>query len=68
MIEKNLLRTGVIGTAIVALFCFTPVLVILLVIVGLSVPIGWLDYVPLPELAGFIAVAAYAIWRKQRTT
>lgn len=68
MKERTLLRTGLIGTVIVALCCFTPVLVILLATVGLSALVGWLDFVLLPALAIFAGITIYALWRKQRTT
>lgn len=55
---KTLLRVGVIGTVLVALCCFTPVLVILLGVVGLSALTGYLDYVLLPALAVFIGLAS----------
>ncbi|TVO18385.1 mercury resistance system transport protein MerF, partial [Vibrio cholerae] len=51
---KTLLRVSIIGTNLVALCCFTPVLVILLGVVGLSALTGYLDYVLLPALAIFI--------------
>ena len=55
-----------IGTALVALCCFTPVLVILLGVVGLSALTGYLDYVLLPALALFIGLTIYAVRRKQK--
>nr|WP_300382019.1 mercury resistance system transport protein MerF [Henriciella sp.] len=61
-----MLITGLAGTVVVALCCFTPVLVILLGVVGLSAALGWLDYVLLPTLALFIALTVYAVWRRQR--
>ncbi|WP_239025200.1 mercury resistance system transport protein MerF [Rhodoligotrophos defluvii] len=67
MNDRNLLQVGIIGTVVVALRCFTPILVILLGVVGLSAPGGWLDYVLLPALAMFIGSTAYALWRRQRT-
>ncbi len=51
---------------IAALCCFTPVLVVLLGVVGLSAVLGWIDYVLLPALAIFIALTGYAVWRRQR--
>lgn len=68
MNDRALLRTGLIGTVVAALCCFTPVLAILFGVVGLSALVGWLDYLLLPALAFFIAMTAYAVWRKQRTT
>ncbi len=65
--DKLLLRFGIVGTAIVALCCFTPVLVILLGAVGLASLTGYLDMVLLPALATFIALTAYALYRKNNT-
>ena len=48
---KTLLRVSVIGTVLVALCCFTPILVILLGTVGLAALTGYLDVVLLPALA-----------------
>ena len=63
---KTLLRVSIIGTTLVALGCFTPVLVILLGVVGLSALTGYLDYVLLPALAIFIGLTIYAIQRKRQ--
>jgi len=63
--NTTLLRTGIIGTVIVALCCFTPVLVILLGIVGLSALTGYLDYVLFPALALFLTLAGYAAFQKR---
>jgi len=61
-----LLRVGFIGTIIAALCCFTPVLVVLMGVVGLSAITGYLDVVLFPALAFFVGLTVYAIWRKQR--
>ena len=47
---KTLLRVSVIGTVLVALCCFTPILVVLLGTLGLTALTGYLDYVLLPAL------------------
>jgi len=60
---SKLLRVGIVGTILTALCCFTPILVVLLSSIGLSVIIGWLDYVLLPALAFFILLSAYAYLR-----
>ena len=57
---------GAVGSALVALCCFTPILVLLLGVVGLSALTGYLDSVLLPALAVFIGVTVYAIQRKGR--
>ena len=41
--DRRLLTIGIIGTAIAALCCFTPVLVVLFGFVGLSAALGWAD-------------------------
>ena len=64
MDNKKLLRTGLIGSVIVALCCFTPVLVILLGVAGLSALTGYLDYVLFPALILFLGIAGYAVFRK----
>ena len=63
---KKLFRTSVIGTALLALCCFTPVLVVLFGVVGLSALVGYLDFVLLPALAFFIGLTIYAYLRKRR--
>ncbi len=62
--SRRLLGIGIIGTAITALCCFTPLLVVLLGAVGLSAILGWLDFVLLPALAFFIGLTVYAVWRR----
>jgi mercuric ion transport protein len=64
--DRKLLATGIVGTVIAALCCFTPVLVVLLGVVGLSAVLGWIDYVLLPALAFFVGLTIYALWRRQR--
>jgi len=66
MSDKGILTTGIIGVVIAALCCFTPILVILFGVVGLSAIVGYLDYVLLPALGFFVLLAIYAIWRRQR--
>ena len=63
---KTLLRVSVIGTVLVALCCFTPILVVLLGTLGLAALTGYLDYVLLPALVFFIGLTCYAVWRKKK--
>ncbi len=63
---KVLLRTSLTGTVIVALCCFTPVLVVVLNALGLATFIGYLDYVLLPALAFFSGMTVYAFWQKKK--
>ncbi len=64
MNDRTLLRTGIIGTVVAALCCFTPILVVLFGVVGLSAAVGYLDYVLFPTLAFFVGLTLYALWRR----
>ena len=66
MDDRKLLGVGLVGALVVALCCFTPVLVVLLTAVGLAALVGWLDIVLLPALAIFVALAVYALIRQRR--
>ena len=67
MKPRSLLRVGIVGTVIALICCFTPVLVVLLGIAGLSAAVGWLDYVLLPTLAVFVGITLYAIVKARNT-
>jgi mercuric ion transport protein len=66
MNNKTLLKTGIIGTVIAALCCFTPLLVVLVGAVGLSALTVYLDYVLMPALVIFILITIYAVYQRQR--
>ena len=68
MKSNILLKTGIIGSVVVAICCVTPVLVFLFVAVGLSAMVGWLDFVLLPALAIFLIITGYALWKRRQTT
>ncbi len=65
MNDRKMLKTGLIGSAIMALCCLTPILVILFGFVGLSALVGYLDIVLLPALGLFVLLTVYALWRRQ---
>jgi len=67
MTDKRLLKTGIIGTAVMAVCCFTPVLVILLGSLGLSAWVGGLDWVLLPLLMVFLGLTAFALIRHNKS-
>lgn len=58
--DRGLFTTGLCGTSVSAVCCFTPALVILLGGVGLSAWVPWLDFVLLPALALFGALTIWA--------
>jgi len=66
MKKSTLLKTGIIGTAIAALCCFTPALVILFGALGLSAWVGHLDAVLLPALGFFFVLTIYALFKKEQ--
>ena len=59
--NKTLFKTGVTGSVIAALCCFTPVLVILFAALGLSAVVGYLDYVLFPLLGFFLLLMVVAV-------
>jgi len=63
--NKTLLKTGIAGSVVAALCCATPILVIVLGVVGLSAWAGWLDYVLVPALVVFIGITIYALLRRR---
>ncbi|NQW10534.1 MAG: mercury resistance system transport protein MerF [Alphaproteobacteria bacterium] len=66
MNDTTLLRTGIVGTIIAVLCCFTPVLVLLFAWLGFSAAVGWLDYVLIPSLVFFIGLTGYAVWKRRQ--
>lgn len=64
--KDPLLKTGLAGSTIAALCCFTPILVIGFGAVGLSVAVGYLDFVLLPALAFFLILTGVALWRRRQ--
>ena len=66
MNDRTLLRTGIIGSAVAVVCCFTPALVVLVTAVGLSAVVGYLDYVLFPALGVFLAITAYALYLRSK--
>jgi len=68
MTPKQTFIASLIGTIVVALCCFTPILVIILSAIGLSALIGYLDYILLPALAilFILTIVSYRRYRKSQ--
>ncbi len=64
--HKRSLLAAAIGTAVVALCCFTPLLVLVLGVVGLSALTPYLDYVLFPTLVVLLIVTVVADRRWRR--
>ncbi len=62
MKEKKIFKVGLIGSVIAAICCFTPVLVILFGVLGLSAFVYVLDVVLIPMLVIFLGVTAYGVY------
>lgn len=60
--DQKLLRLGSTGAIIAAICCFTPALVVLVSLVGLSAIVGWLDYGLFPILFASMGLIAYALY------
>lgn len=63
----NPLQTGIIGSLVAALCCFTPILVVLLSVLGLGWLTGYLDYVLFPVLVIFLGLTAYGYYRQSKS-
>lgn len=67
MSPNRAIKVGVIGTVIAAICCFTPALVILFGIIGLSALTGYIDVVLLPALGLFALLLIYGVVQKVRS-
>lgn len=64
--NSMLLKLGIGGSILAVLCCFTPILVVLLGVVGLSAVTGYLDYVLLPALTIFAGITIYALKKRKQ--
>ncbi|MFQ5882082.1 MAG: mercury resistance system transport protein MerF [Candidatus Methylomirabilales bacterium] len=67
MEKDRWLKTGLWGTIVTAICCFTPVLPWFLGILGLAALTGYLDYVLFPLLGIFLVITIYAASTRRRT-
>ncbi len=66
MTGSAVLKTGIVGSLVAAVCCFTPAPVLLLGAFGLSVWLGWIDYVLLPVFVLFLGLTGYGLRQRQR--
>ena len=64
--KSPLLTTGIVGAAVTAICCVTPLLVVLFGLLGISAWLGWIDPILLPLLGLFIALTVYALVSAKR--
>lgn len=62
----SLLKTAIIGSVLVAICCFTPVLVVLLGILGLAAWVGYLDYILMPMLIFLLLLTVVAYIKRPK--
>lgn len=65
MNDRTLIRTGAAGAIIAAICCATPLLAVLLPLVGLGAWLRTADYVFIPLLVVFLALLALGIYRRR---
>ena len=65
--NEKMLKTGMFGTGILLILCFTPVMIVVLGVVGLPFLVGMLDIFLLPLLAIFVGLTGYALWQRRKT-
>ena len=66
MKRNSLFRVGLIGTVIVALCCFTPVLVVALTAAGLASLVPKIDSFLIPMLGACAAFTFWAFTRREK--
>ena len=65
--DRKCMGIGGVGAGVMALCCFTPVLVVSLGALGLSALVGWwLDLILFPALGFFLVLLGYGIYLRQR--
>ncbi len=67
MNPKMMFWSSLSGTVLVALCCFTPILVITLSALGLGALVGYLDFLLLPALGVFLIIT-FVSYRRYRSS
>ncbi len=65
---KTQMKSGITSSAVAAVCCFSPLLVVLLGAVGLSSWLGWIDYVIFPVMFASLGVVAHASYIRSGKT
>ncbi len=63
---KKTFITTLVGTVVVAVCCFTPILVSALSVIGLGILVPYLDFILFPALGLLIiiTIVSYVQWKK----
>ena len=65
MRDRTLITTGIVGSALAAICCATPLLAILLGAVGLTAWIAKADYMVIPALVLCVALIGFGLYRQR---
>jgi mercuric ion transport protein len=65
MRDRTLITTGIVGGALAAICCATPLLAILFGAVGLTAWIAKADYVVIPALVLCVALIGFGLYRQR---
>lgn len=66
MKPRELLRTGITGSALTSICCFTPFLETIFNVFGLITWLEWINYILFPMLGIFLVLTIFAIERIRR--
>jgi mercuric ion transport protein len=66
MRDRGLITTGIVGAAVAAVCCATPLLVVAFGAVGLTAWLAKADYVLIPALILCLALVAFGLYRRRR--
>lgn len=65
MHDRTLIQAGTIGAIVAAICCATPVLVILLPLIGLGAWLATADVILIPLLFVFLGIVALGLYRRR---
>ena len=66
MEQRNAIRVGTIGAVLAAMVCFTPLVVTILGVLGLSSWFGWIDSAFHIVLVLSVGLAIYGLYRRRQ--
>ena len=65
MRDRTLITTGIVGAAVAAVCCATPLLVVVFSAVGLTAWLAKADYVLIPTLIPCLALVVFGLYRRR---
>jgi mercuric ion transport protein len=63
--DRTLMTTGIVGAAVAAVCCATPLLAIILGVLGLTAWLAKADYVLIPALILCLALIGFSLYRRR---